>query len=353
MKILLIQTGFLGDVVLSTPVIAALADKYPGSQISFLTTPQAAGMVQHHPQVEETLVFDKRGSQSGWSGLFRMAAEIRARKFDAVFSLHKSWRTTALVLLSGIPKRYGFRQAKAAFVYSAAAERRDLKHEVLRNLAVMRAVGFEPSELPQTMHIEIPPDVSDSVLKHLTVFPEQGFVAVAPGSVWATKRWTPEGFAAAAQRLIADGYGIVILGGPADSGAAESLQALLATSAGKVVNLAGETSLLESAAVIACAKLLISNDSAPLHIASAVGTPVVAVFCATVPEFGFGPWGVASECVGLNNLECRPCARHGGNTCPLGTYACQRDLPPEHVYAAAKRVVRGGEGSPVKVPGGV
>lgn len=339
MKILLIQTGFLGDVVLSTPVIAAIAEQYPGSSITFLTTPLAVDLVKHHPLLEDTIAFDKRGARRGLGGLLSMARELRSRKFDIVFSLHKSWRSAALVGLSGIAQRYGFRKAKARFVYTATAARADLEHEVLRNLAIMRTMGAEPNDLPQRMHIEIPNEAFESVKQHLNGFLESGFVAVAPGSVWPTKRWTPQGFAAVAKRISDAGLGVAILGGPNDRACAQEMLRHIGSDSKRIVDLSGETSLIESAAVVAQARLLVCNDSAPLHMASALGTPVVAVFCATVPEFGFGPWLVRNECVGLDSLDCRPCARHGGKTCPLGTYACQLDLSPQLVAQAALRLL--------------
>lgn len=340
MNILLIQTGFIGDVVLSTPVISAIAAKYPGASIDFLTTPQAADLVRHHPQLNAVLVFDKRGARSGIRGLREMAAELRSRKYDIVFSLHKSWRTGALVWLSGIPVRYGFRRAKLRFLYTRSAVREDLHHEVLRNLAVLRGAGFEPAELPKQMHIEIPQETRAAMSARLADFSNRGYAAIAPGSVWATKRWTPEGFAGVAAGLINQGRGVVIIGAAADDAGADKLiQALDPSMRGSVINLVGKATLLESAAVIAGAELLVSNDSAPLHIASATGTPVVAVFCATVPGFGFGPWEVPHECVGVDSLSCRPCAPHGGQSCPLGTYACQHELSAAAVLGAARRVL--------------
>ena len=335
MKILLVQTGFLGDVVLSTPVLAELARQFPGAKISILTTPLAKPLVELHPNVEKVLVFDKRGKYRGLGGLLRFARRLREERFEKVFSLHKSYRTAALLLLARIPERFGFAEASASFLYSRTATRKEYPHEVLRNLAILKTVGVDPGSLGAKMNIGLSDESIAQAEKLISGFGGP-WVAIAPGSVWATKRWTTEGFATVTASLVEQGYSVVILGGPSDEEVARDVEDKCGK---KILNLTGRTNLMVSAAIISKCDLVVTNDSAPLHIASAVGTPVVAAFCATVPEFGFGPWGVPSEIVGVENLSCRPCGRHGGNTCPTGTHACQKQLSAEMVLSAAKRVL--------------
>ena len=331
MRILLIQTGFLGDVVLSTPVPTNLAALYPGATIDVLTTPAAAPLMKYHPAVSQVVPYDKRGKQAGARGLFRLARDIRSRRYDMVFSLHKSWRTALLVALSRIPNRYGFREAHGRLVYSKTAPRSDLKHDVLRNLAILRNVGKEPSQLEQRMIVEPGSEASDAA-ERLSL-PAQ-FVALVPGSVWATKRWSAERFAEVATKLVAIGHPVVFLGGPDDAVLADSLVQKVAGS----VSLAGRISILETAAVIRKARGVITNDTALLHIASAAQRPTVAIFCATVPEFGFTPWMTEHEIVEVKELWCRPCGKHGGNTCPTGTLACQLGITSDSVVDALCRV---------------
>lgn len=347
-KILLVQTGFIGDVVLSTPVISNLRKLYPQARLSLLTTPLAAPLFEHDSRLSQVLVFDKRGKDKGWAGLRRMSGRLRSEGFSTVFSLHKSWRTAVLLYLAQIPLRYGFAQAKGASLYTQRARRNDLSHEAERNLAIFRCVGREPEDLSRELHLEIPKaalERTDRILGQAQqALPRRPahtpLVGIAPGSVWATKRWTTRGFAEVACALHDRGYQIVLIGGKADIAVAQEIER---KSSVPLINLAGTTDLLDSAAVISRLRLLITNDSSPLHIASACATPVVAVFCATVPEFGFGPWFVSSETVGLARLSCRPCGRHGGRNCPTGTYACIDELPPAVVLEAAARVLSGGE----------
>lgn len=338
MNILVVQTGFLGDVILSTPVLTNIRSLYQDAKLSVVTTPQAAELVEG--LADEVIAFDKRGKDAGLSGLRNFAAQLRGRSFDLVFSLHKSWRTALLLKLAQIPVRYGFRGAAGSFLYSRTAPRSDQKHDVLRNLAILRNVGHAPESLPGSVSIRWKPEVEARVDQFIADI-ARPIIGLAPGSVWATKRWTEEGFSEVARRLKERGYSILLVGGKGDADIAARIE-----KAATVQNAVGKLSLIESACLISKLRLLITNDSAPLHLASAAKTPIVAIFCATVPEFGFGPWQVPSECVGLDDLRCRPCRRHGGPTCPTGTHACQRGVTPAMVLAAFDRVLQMSEKTP-------
>lgn len=335
MKILLIQTGFLGDTVLSTPVIANLARLYPDAEIFALTTPQGAELMSFHPNVKGVITFDKRRSDSGFSGLLNMKRRLASYQFDIAFSLHKSSRTALLLGLAGIPVRYGFREAALGWLYTKTAQRSDLKHDVLRNLAIFRVLGHEPENLTQDLSVNLSNDAIAEADKLLSGI-RNPLVGIAPGSVWATKRWTPEGFSKVAEMLSRESYSVVLIGGPDDREVGELVSK---NSSVSLVNLIGKTSLLGSAAVIDRLQLLITNDSAPLHLASARKIPTVAIFCATVPEFGFCSWNVPHVNVGVIGLDCRPCGRHGGQTCPTGTHSCQKQLTAENVFLAARSLL--------------
>jgi heptosyltransferase-2 len=149
---------------------------------------------------------------------------------------------------------------------------------------------------------------------------------MAPGSVWGTKRWPYYGELASRT----DGQ-IVIVGGREDAPLAQSI---VQSTGGRAVSAAGALSLRESAALIRRARVLVTNDSAPLHLATAVGTPVLALFGPTVPEFGFGPRRPGDVALGHAELSCRPCSRHGPQVCPLGHHRCMRDLSVEAVSKA-------------------
>jgi heptosyltransferase-2 len=335
--ILLVQTGFLGDVVLSTPVISGIKSLYPNSNITVMTTPTAAPLVEHHPAVSCVVRYDKRGADRGLAGLFRLAKELRSRKFSAAFSLHKSYRTAILLALAGIKPRYGFSEASLAWLYSKTTVRADAGHDVLRNLAIFRVVGREPETFDQRMSIAFPPEMPKAILQKLSIESTEKLVGIAPGSVWATKRWTTDGFADLSRKLVDAGWQVILIGGPDDSEIGNEIGRKAQRS---LLSAIGRLSLVESACLISQLKLLVSNDSSPLHMASAAGTPVAAIFCATVPEFGYGPWMTNYEILGVEGLSCRPCGRHGGQHCPTGTHACQRGLGADTVFNAAVRLLK-------------
>ncbi len=335
MKILIVQTGFLGDLVLSTGFFAETRRMYPAADIAVMTTPEARILAENHPAVNRAIVFDKRGAHSGVKGFMEMTRRLQAEQFDLAFSLHKSFRTALLLRAARIPLRYGFRESALPWLYTATVRRSHLAHEALRNLVLLEAVGGKIRKMDSRLTLGIPREAEESA-ERLLGSHSAPIVGLAPGSVWATKKWTPSGFAAVGDELTEMGYRLVLLGGPKDVDSGSAVEALLER---PVLNLIGKTDLITSAAVIGRLSLLITNDSAPLHIASALGVPVVAPFCATIPEFGFGPWKVRGETVGVSGLSCRPCGRHGGNSCPTGTHACQLKLRPDMVMDAVQRVL--------------
>ncbi len=336
MKILLVQTGFLGDVLLSTPVISGLRMILPHAEISVLTTPQAKPFLESHPELHEVLVFDKRGSASGLRGLMRLSNELRTRDFSLVVSLHKSYRTAVLLMLSGIKRRLGFREAALWWTYTKTIRRKHLPHEVLRNLVILELLGARLADLPKQMSLHPGTAAEEEAAQLLSGFPDSKLIGIAPGSVWATKRWTDDGFCELSRLLSADGYSIVLLGGKEDK---EISEKIARSSSGSVLNLAGACSLAVSAAIVKRLSVLVTNDSSPLHIASAMQTPVVSIFCATIPEFGFGPWEVPHRIIEVRDLRCRPCGSHGGRTCPTGTHACRTGVRAKSVRDAVGQLL--------------
>ncbi|HEV7839477.1 MAG TPA: glycosyltransferase family 9 protein, partial [Gemmatimonadaceae bacterium] len=163
---------------------------------------------------------------------------------------------------------------------------------------------------------------------------EEPFVALAPGSAWGTKRWP---YYVELARRISEYARIAIIGSKADGPVAEEICA--AIPAGCAINAVGELSLLASAELIGRAQAIVTNDSAPQHLASAMGTPTLTIFGPTVPEFGFGPLAERHAVAGLEGLSCRPCDRHGPQRCPLGHWRCMRELGPDYISSLLGEVL--------------
>lgn len=328
MKTLLVQTSWLGDTILSTPVISGIQVIHPGTELWMLTTPLSAELVRRDPLLAGVLTYDKRVSDRGISGLTRVCHRIRDLQFDRVYCLHKSYRSALLLWCSRIPMRIGFDNARLSFLYHVRKPRPSAEHDVVRNLAIL--AGQAPAEAPDSTLRLFPPtasEVSPVVRKALRQFSD--FVVMVPGSAWPTKMWSWEGFRQVAVHLRGRGYPVVLLGAAAEVPVAEKVARGL-----DIVNLAGKTDVGEAMLMVSRCRLMICNDSMALHLASAFQIPTVAIFCSTSPEFGFGPWQNRAIVVQRDDLACKPCGPHGYKQCPNNSKACMQDLPASRVLQA-------------------
>jgi len=334
--VLVVQTSFLGDVVLTTPLLTALRRRIAPRRLAVLVRPEAVPLVHGHPDVDQVLVDDKRGADRGLAGLVRTARRLRRERFDIAVSPHRSLRTAIVLAAARIPRRVGFRESRGARLYHERVPRDRRRHDVERNLALVAPFGPALDGVP-VLHV---PVAAEAAARAAALLPAGNgpLVGLAPGSVWRTKRWTAAGFAAVAARLAAEGARCVVLGAPDEAALAEEVRA---RSGERAVVLAGRTDLATLVAVIDRLALLVANDSAPMHVACARGVPVVAVFCATTPALGYGPYGARTTVVEAD-LACRPCARHGGPRCPRGTADCARLVTPERVLSAARALLLDG-----------
>ena len=318
---LVIQTSFLGDTVLTTPLLAQLANRGP---VDVVTTPASAALLANHPAVRSVIVYDKRGADRGVRGVLRLARRLRRTGYDLALLAQGSWRSAMLALLARIPERVGFASSAGRLLYSKRVPYRDDLHHAARLLMLARPNGREPSaeELrPSLAPGDKESEAVDALLARNGVAAGERLVAVAPGSVWGPKRWPyfPE-----LAQLLAPHARVVVIGSREDAPLADAISAAEPTA----VNAAGELTLLAAAQLIGRCGVVVTNDSAPLHLASAMGTPTVAIFGPTVPDFGFGPLSPRASVVGVDTLPCRPCDRHGPQRCPLGHHRCMRDISP-------------------------
>ena len=320
---LVIQTAFLGDVVLSTPLLSALAERY--GPVDVVTTPLAAPLVETHPAVRQVFPYDKRRADRGWRGLRALAQRLREQRYGRAYLPHRSLRSAALALFARIPSRIGY-AGSWSFLYTEARTKPRTGHESERLLALAdEAPGVYPPHLrPTPDDMQVAAGLIDG-----------DFVALAPGSIWGSKRWPY--YAELAARLEAD---VVVVGGQDDARLGEQIVKAVEGSRARsrAVNACGKLTLRQSAALIGRAALLVTNDSAPLHLATAMGTPVVALFGPTVTEFGFGPLRAGDIALGVAELRCRPCSPHGPPACPLGHHRCLRDLTVSAVLAAIEEL---------------
>ena len=322
---LVVQTAFLGDVVLTIPLLETLAARY--GPVDVVTTPGAASLIETHPAVRRVVRYDKKGRDRGLVRFLALAAELRRERYARVYLPHQSWRSAVLALLARSPARIGFAESPARATYTARRSRPRTGHESVRLLHLVEdAPTLRPFRLALTEG-----DRQRAAEWLATTGVPASFVAVAPGSIWGTKRWPY--FAELAARLKLP---VVALGGADD---AALCHAVSAAAPGRAFSAAGALSLRESAALIERAAVLVTNDSAPLHLATGVGTPIVAVFGPTIPGFGFGPTGADDVIVEHPAMACRPCSSHGPQVCPLGHHRCMTELGPEQVVDTVQRIL--------------
>lgn len=333
------QTSFLGDVILTTPLLGALRKILRPGRLSVVVRPEAIPLVAHHPCVDGVVVDDKRGEDRGITGLGRIAHRLRRERIDVVVAPHRSARTALVLALAGIPHRVGFAECPAAPLYHTRVRRHRSRHDVERNLGLVLAFGEPPRayvEAPCLVPGAQAEERARSLLASLGIDDRRPLYGVCPGSVWPTKRWHVDGYAAVARALRARGDAtVLLLGGAEDRPIADAIQRSTGDAA---IDLVGRTDLGTFVAVVARLRAMISNDSAPMHVAAACSVPVIVVFCATTPAQGYGPYGTEAEVVQAD-LECRPCGRHGGRRCPRGTEDCMRLVDADDVLAALERVL--------------
>lgn len=341
---LVIQTSFLGDMVLTTPLIAELALRGP---VDVVATPASAPLLANNPSIRDVIVYDKRGDAAGLGGLWRTSRALRRRRVtpgepvrqerravQTAYLAQGSIRSAMLAVLAGIRERVGFSTSAGWAFYTRRVLYRNDRHHAER-LWRLGATGDE--EQPSSAQLRprlFPGDAEVSAVESLlrSEGHDEGtapFVALAPGSIWATKRWP---YYAELARALAPRVRLAVVGGAADRELAAAIAAAVAPH--RVIDAVGRLSLLASAELIGRAASLVTNDSAPQHLASAMGTPTVTIFGPTVPEFGFGPLASGSASQGHQGLDCRPCHPHGPERCPLAHWRCMRELVAETVLTS-------------------
>jgi heptosyltransferase-2 len=333
---LIIQTSFLGDTVLTTPLIAELAR---GGPVDVVTTPAAAPVLMNHPGIRAVVPYDKRGTDRGVRGFLRVAKRLRAFGYDAAYLAQGSLRSAALAVATGVTRRVGFSTSAGRSLYTEKVEYREDLHHAARLLSLAKQ-GEAPAAaaIRPRLYPGIPERAAvDRLLALHDPLDDAPMVALAPSSIWETKRWP---YYTDLARALASRVRVVVIGSADDAPLAEEVSAA-AGPAG--LNAAGVLTLLGSAELIRRCSVLVTNDSAPQHLASAVGTPTITIYGPTVPEFGFGPLAKSSATLGIPTdvLSCRPCDRHGPRRCPLGHWRCMREITARDVAARVLDILQG------------
>lgn len=315
-KILVIQTAFIGDVILATAVVEKLHLHFPEASIDMLVRKGNESLLAGHPFLRSVKIWNKR--ESKWKHLWQMLKSIRSEKYDLVVNLQRFASSGILTAFSGAKETVGFKKNPMSFLFSKSvphiigSHAQPGEHEVRRCLRTIdHIVGTElvsPRLYPSKKDQEVVKD-----------FLGESFITISPASVWFTKQ-TPLHVWIDFLNQIPQ-QKVYILGGPGDQQIANDL--IESSGHSHCTSLAGRLTLLQSAELMTHAEMNYTNDSGPLHLCSATKAPVTAVFCSTIPEFGFGPVHKNGTVVqSKNELDCKPCGLHGFKACPKGHFKC-------------------------------
>ncbi len=327
MKILVIQTAFLGDAVLTLPLIQKLKGKYPNSLINVLCIPSTKELFINSEFVYEAIEYDKKHSQKSLLDYFKLVFRIRKSMYDMVISPHRSARSTLISKLSGAAVTVGFNTSSMSFLYKKVIEYNKEFHEVKRNLSLIEKNidSIDWKVLPKLKDI---PQAKERIVEFVNKLPGKKIIAVAPGSVWKTKKYPKENFVLLIRHILKREFYVLLIGGKEDVEVCRQIEEEFDCD---VKSVAGEHSVVETVELLKHCSALVCNDSAPTHLGMIVDIPVLTIYCSTVPQFGFYPYNKKSQFISLEGLNCKPCGIHGHETCPIKTFECGNELKPESV----------------------
>ncbi len=339
-NILVIQTAFLGDAILTLPMIQELKKKNSECKLDVLAIPSTQGIFSSSPYVDDVIVIDKRVKQKSIRGLNNFIKELRKKSYSKIYSPHRSLRSAYITIRLGVKETYGFDNSSLKYAYKNVVKYKRTDHEVQRNLEL---IGENTEDKSWKISPEIIIDetgkkkVADFLSSNII---DAEFIAVAPGSVWETKRYPKEYFSEVIKILVAKNEKVVIIGGESDKLICSEIAY---NHNDKVINLAGEFSVTETIHLLRSAKLLITNDSAPTHMGMCADIPVLTIFCSTVPGFGFYPYNNKSRYLSYDNLDCKPCGIHGYRVCPVKSFDCGYKLLPEDILKEVEKMLNENE----------
>ncbi|MBN2727591.1 MAG: glycosyltransferase family 9 protein [Bacteroidales bacterium] len=321
-KILIIQTAFIGDVILATSLSASLKAYDEKFIIDFFVPKSCTTVLQEHPHIRNVISWDK---SSKYKNLFALIHVVRKERYDLVVNVHRFGSSGFLTVRSGARKTVGFKKNPLSFLFSKRVEHSFDCHEIERNHLLIKVL-FPDIKLQN-------PYISAENVDFSSYGIHENYITIAPGSVWKTKRYPIEKWKKFIDEIPFD-IQIIAIGSKEDSTLAENI---FTNGKQNQLNLCGKLSLRQSAYVMKHAKMNYANDSAPTHLASAVNAPISTVFCSTLPAFGFTPLSSDSHIIEYDGeLDCRPCGIHGHRTCPEKHFKCGNEIKTEQLLKVLK-----------------
>jgi heptosyltransferase II len=325
-----VQTGFIGDVILATPLLESARLSRPQEKVVAVVRSGCENLLGNNPFVDEILVWDKKGNEKGIAGIYRMAKKLSSFHITTALIPHRSFRSGLALFLSGAEKRIGFARGGGAFFHTKKVHYRLGIHEVERNLLLAKAAGWYWKDLKPAVF----PDEADKSVVDDFLYGIDSFCVFAPGSVWPTKRWPVEFYRKTGEYFAQKGLRVIISGGESD----RDLCASLAAGIPGAFDACNVLTLRQSAELYRRSRFVLTGDSAPQHLAAAVNTTVFSIFGPTDSRYGFWPYSEKGTVIEAE-VNCRPCGVHGHKSCPNRTNECMKRITSEEVVGIIEKVV--------------
>ena len=321
MKILIIQTAFIGDVVISTSFIRAVKEVFPDSQVDFILSKANEQILSNNPKIKNVFTFNKKRNKL--LSFFKTVRQTRKRKYAITFLLHSSTTSALIAFLAGAKVRVGFDRNLSKYLLTHRVRFDNKKRRVKKNIDLLKPFSKKKFSIQTEL---FPSDADYKITNRLLLAVKQKrYVCFAPGSVWATKMWGADKFAKLARQIVKLGFAVVLVGSKSEKVVSKKIVG------DGIYNFMGKSSILQAACLIENADSIFCNDSGLMHIANAVGTKVYAFFGPTVQEHGYFPFG-RDDLVFQKKISCRPCGKHGSQKCKLGHHNCMRKISVDEVF---------------------
>ncbi|MBN1638925.1 MAG: glycosyltransferase family 9 protein [Ignavibacteriales bacterium] len=326
-KILIIQTAFIGDAILTLPLVQKINEIYSNITIDVLTIQQNSLIFESSPFVNNVIIFNKRKEHKSIIKTIKLAKKLKSNNYTKVISPHRSFRTSLIVWALKVKNSVGFDISSMSFVYKKIVKYRLDYHEVQRDLSLL-----ENDDLIKNWKILPVIKTERKILEKIQLFVKsitnRKIIAIAPASVWFTKTYPKDYFVKIINELIAKGFFIVLIGGENDKKYCCGIKNLYNDN---IISTAGDFNIIETIELFKYCELLVCNDSAPTHMAMCANIPVLTIYCSTTPNFGFYPYNERSQYLSYEDLECKPCGIHGHKKCPIKTFRCAHLLSPQKI----------------------
>ena len=324
-RILIIQTAFIGDAVLATAMAEKVHATHPDWIIDFMVRKGNEGLVANHPYINKVIIWDKKNGK--YSNLFKLLLQIRKTHYSIVINAQRFMATGILTAFSGARLTIGFDKNPLSFLFKkkikhVVSTTTDTIHEVERNQLLIESFTDKDYSYPKLY-----PSNNDN--KRVAPLKFRSYITIAPSSVWKTKKYPKKKWIELLDSIPKD-LVVYILGAASDKSTCEKIMSRSRNPL--VINMSGELTFLQSASLMKDAVMNYVNDSAPLHFSTAMQAPVTAIYCSTIPEFGFGPLGPKGKIVQTTEvLSCKPCGLHGLNECPERHFKCALHIKVEQL----------------------